>query len=239
MRTWMKVGVETSIDWPTQDTNIEFEGRTLTLRPPTDVAAPDIQLQYEHPEEEVAALGVISRFLSAMCWHYRRSASMGIRVSCTAAKMRVGRGRPDPAAWDYFEVPPEVQTPANPKACLALALYREAISLSSAPYEFLGYFKIINIVHLRQADQVAWINATLPAIAERNAKARIAELAASEPDVGQYLYVSGRCAVAHAHTDPVVDPDNPEDFFRLSRDMPVARALAEHLIHNHFGIPRR
>jgi len=57
-------------------------------------------------------------------------------------------------------------------------------------------------------------------------------------DIGEYLYTSGRCAVAHASTTPVVDPDNPEDFLRLSADMPVLRALAEHIIINELGVPR-
>jgi len=50
------------------------------------------------------------------------------------------------------------------------------------------------------------------------------------------LYASGRCAVAHAFNDPVVDPDDPKDVFRLSADMPVAKALAEHLIEHEYRI---
>ena len=63
-----------------------------------------------------------------------------------------------------------------------------------------------------------------------------AELSASESDIGRYFYASGRCAVAHAFTDPMVDPEDPKDVFRLSADMPVAKALAEHLIEQQYRI---
>ena len=129
--------------------------------------------------------------------------------------------------------------PSDPKARLAIALYREAISVRNTPYEFLGYFKIINILNSDPKVQIAWINGTLPLLGDVRAKDRISELQNSHADIGAYLYGSGRCAVAHAFGTPTVDPDDPNDIFRLSADMPVARSLAEHLISNQFGLPRR
>jgi len=35
----------------------------------------------------------------------------------------------------------------NPKGQLCLALYREALNLNSKPFQFLGFFKIINVLH--------------------------------------------------------------------------------------------
>lgn len=81
-----------------------------------------------------------------------------------------------------------------------------------------------------------WINKTIPLLTDSKAKERISQLASKEEDIGAYLYESGRCAVAHASVDPVVDPDNPNDFLRLSADMPVARALAEYLMENELGL---
>jgi hypothetical protein len=74
-------------------------------------------------------------------------------------------------------------------------------------------------------------------LTELRAKERLNQLAI-EPDIGNYMFVSGRCAIAHASQNPVVDPDNPNDLFRLSADMPVVRALAEHLIRQELGVPR-
>jgi hypothetical protein len=38
------------------------------------------------------------------------------------------------------------------------------------------------------------------------------------------------------HDKPLVDPDDPEDTQRLSADLPVIRALAEHLMEHQLGI---
>jgi len=57
---------------------------------------------------------------------------------------------------------------------------------------------------------IRWINNAIPLLTDKRAKDRVLKLQATEADIGKYLYVSGRCAVAHASSDPVVDPDNPD-----------------------------
>jgi hypothetical protein len=52
----------------------------------------------------------------------------------------------------------------------------------------------------------------------------------------RYLYESGRCAVAHAHNDPVVDPDDYDHLRRVRADLPLVRALAEHAIEHALGV---
>ena len=51
-----------------------------------------------------------------------------------------------------------------------------------------------------------------------------------------YLYKSGRCAVAHAFADPIVDPDDVAELRRLSDDIWLMRILTTHLIQKKFGI---
>jgi hypothetical protein len=128
--------------------------------------------------------------------------------------------------------------PTDERSIRAIAIYREALSIRNAPYEFLGYMKIINILFKQGNQQIGWINATLPLLTEKHARSRIDELKVTEADVGKYLYESGRCAVAHAFDVPVVNPDDPIDIFRLSADMPVARALAEYLIEHELVLQR-
>ena len=66
---------------------------------------------------------------------------------------------------------------------------------------------------------------------------RIAELKLSGvQDIGEYLYGSCRCAVAHAGTDPTVDPENPDDMERLRLDLPVIRTLASYVIEKELGL---
>jgi hypothetical protein len=136
----------------------------------------------------------------------------------------------------HYEIPAAVAQHSDPKVRIALALYREAGSVRGTPYEFLGYFKVINTRYSSGREQIAWINQTLPSLEDNDAKKRVAELSVTEKDIGQCLYDSGRCAVAHAFKDPVVDPDDPNDVYRLGADMPVARALAEHLIEYEYRI---
>jgi hypothetical protein len=129
--------------------------------------------------------------------------------------------------------------PADSKERLALALCREAISIDHAPLEFLGYFKIVNIRHATMANQRDWINSVEPSLAGDGVQSRVAELKAAGENIGEYLYVSGRCAVAHAFSDPIVDPDDPAHVMRLRKDLPIARALAEYLLDHDFKIARR
>jgi hypothetical protein len=129
-----------------------------------------------------------------------------------------------------------LQIPSDEKGWLALALYREAHNLESDPYRFLGFFKIINILASTGKQQVAWIAKALPHVSDHDALERVSELKGQGHDVPKYLYESGRCAVAHAFSQPLVDPDDPEDLLRLRRDLVVISALAEHAIEHDLGI---
>ncbi len=234
MKWWMIVTVEAGIAWPTEETSIDFMGHQLFLRPPTSDQAADVRIQYKHPSDEYQAFETVLRFLSTLSWSRRSPARARLRIACTYP-MRGGKGNNDPCLCAGFS-PSNLQLPTDPKACLAIALYREARSIRNTPYEFLGYFKIINICYRTGQEQTKWINETIPLLTDDKAKQRIKQLKSQEEDISAYLYQSGRCAVAHASVDPVVDPDNPNDFLRLSADMPVARALAEYLMENELGL---
>lgn len=240
LRMWMIVTVETELDWPAKETSVKFMGDELWLRPSEDGSAADVRLQYEHPQAEREAYETICRFLSALSWWQHRPARAILRIACTAPM----RGRSEghgPLLCDDYCPPEDLQIPTDSKARIALALYREATSVQSTPYELLGYFKVINICYNKGEEQKAWINRAVAKLPDRDAQERVKELRDlhSVEDIGKYLYHSGRCAVAHAWGDPVVDPDKPDDLFRLSADMPVARALAEYLIEHELGVPWR
>jgi hypothetical protein len=235
MKRWMIVTVENGIEWPSQEGTHEFAGRTIFLRPSDKENAADVRLQYEHPDGEREAFEIICRFLSTFSWWQHRPVRMRLSWSCTAP-MRGGKGVHGlPTRLDY-RIPDALSLHQDPKARIAMALYREAGSVRDTPFEFLAYFKIINTRYDKGPDQIAWINRTLPLLTDKKANERVSELKGSESDIGNYLYVSGRCAVAHTFNDPVVDPDDPTDLFRLGADMPVAKALAEYLIENEYGI---
>ena len=94
----------------------------------------------------------------------------------------------------------------------------------------------MNILHATHRPQVDWINQTLPKLTDYRAKQRLAQLVAKAADIGEYLFVSGRCAVAHAFGTPVVNPDDPQDRRRLSECLPVIRALAEFAVEHELGV---
>jgi len=228
MKWWMIVTVEDSALWPAEETTIDFMGDELILRPPTDDAAADVRMHYEHPGDGLRAFETVLRFLSALSWSKRCPARAELRIECTSP-MRGGRSKSSPILCRGF-APSDLNTPNNSDARLAMAIYREARSVHNTSYEFLSYFKIINIVYCNGASQKDWINNTIRHLSDAKALERISQLKSLEADIGAYLYESGRCAVAHAGVDPVVDPDDPNDFLRLSADMPVVQALAEHLM---------
>ncbi|PIU67976.1 MAG: hypothetical protein COS84_02425, partial [Armatimonadetes bacterium CG07_land_8_20_14_0_80_40_9] len=60
----------------------------------------------------------------------------------------------------------------------------------------------------------------------------IAEIKNEEDDIVKYLFRSGRCAIAHVKKDPVVDPDNPKDRYRLNKDLPIVKGLARYAIES-------
>jgi len=111
------------------------------------------------------------------------------------------------------------------------------MSVNSIPYQFLGFFKIINIPYKDGPAQMAWIKETLPKLTEKHLQDRILALSNAESDVAKYLFVSCRCAVAHAFSDPLIDPDDLTHLRRLSADLEVVQALAEYLIKYELNVP--
>ena len=234
MRMWVVMGLETSVDWPGEETKVVFRGREIVLRPETDERAPTIAVPYSKPEtyEDAARLG--TDFLSSLAWANGRPIRETLWTG-GSFPIHVGKGPlRAPVALDFRA--DYLPDPTDAKARLALALYREALNVNSVAYQFLGYFKIVNVLYKGGAEQTKWINSALPGVVEPRACKRIAELSHKVTDVGKYLYESGRCAVAHAFAQPVADPDDPTERSRLANDLPVIRALAEHAIETELGI---
>lgn len=234
MPQWVVVGLETSVAWPVTETKVRYRGHEIILRPSSERHAPTVVISYDLPTTFDQALVIVRQFLSSLSW----AEGMPIRetlVTGGGLPIHVGReplvNHINPTfRADYL---PE---PNNPKTLLALAFYREALAVNSVAYQFLGFFKILNIVHSTWKAQADWINATLDKLTDFQALERLKALKAEQTDIGQYLYVSGRCAVAHAFNEPLVNPEDPEDTVRLSRDLPLIRALAAHLIEHELGV---
>jgi hypothetical protein len=230
---WVVIGIETGVFWPTTETTVEFDGHQITLRPETKELAPSVIMQCKSVTMD-EGMHLLRRFLSSLSWVHG-APIREIAAGGGSHPHGIGKGagarliNPNFTA-DYLPVPKE------PKAKLALALYREALNVNSVAYQFLGFAKVLNILYEKGKDQKEWINKNVDLVTDHRAKERLAELRKQGVDIGDYLYTSGRCAIAHAYATPVVDPEDPEENRRLYKDLPLVQALAEDLIERELGI---
>lgn len=240
MMRLLTVGVRGSAAWPEQETKIRFGGHELILRPATKDTEQSVHIALQGLSE-VDALTLINRFLSVLAWCDDQSmenlygwSGNPVPVSVPRQSRLIGSA----IAFPFYR---DVEN--DPKARLALALYREGRTVNSVPFAFLSYFKILNIFwndkHKRDSIYITdGLRDVLPKISDGEARKRIDGLSKKQTDVAAYLYQSGRCAVAHAYLDPVVDPDDVDDLRRLSEDMGIIKAIAEYLIENELHVSR-
>ena len=226
-------GIDTEIPWPSKEVVIDFRGRKFHLLPETDAVSRMVRVETSADFTRSDADNLLLEFLSALAWAKQRGVVPTFGNWCTAP-LDAGRGPTGSSFEGSFDYLPD---PRDPIAKLALALYREGASVNLVPYKFLGFFKVINIICDKGPAQIQWICDHLQHVIDKEAVARIAVLQSTEPDVAKYLYVSGRCAVAHAFDqNNVVNPDDPADLIRLSKDLPVIRELARVAIEREFGV---
>jgi len=232
---WLTVAVKANFGWPTEEKEIEYLGCKYLLRPETDEDAQSVSLLCPKGIDMESGRLLVNRFLSALSWAEEEGISELFSVGSNGKKpMRVGKSKGRFIAQKFrADYLPE---PKDDKSLRALALFREAQSLNSPAYAFLGFFKVLNILFDRGADQKSWINKNISAIKEYRASKRLEDLKKSQDNLGNYLYVQGRCAVAHDFNEPVVDPDIPAEVQRLSEDLPIVKELASIAIESELGI---
>jgi hypothetical protein len=243
-RGYLSVGVRGCACWPREEKTITFGGHGLTLRPASERKEQSVHIRLKgitHHEGNA----LINRFLSVLAWCERTPleniggwSGNPVPVSVPLHPRMTGSSIEFPFCRDV---------PSNPRNRLVLALYREAITVNSVPYAFLGYFKIANVFWMdkytkaggvRTNPLIEGIRLTLPLLKATDVQDRLVEIRRTEPDVPRYLYESGRCAVAHAFATPIVDPDDAVEVHRLAKDMWVMRSLAEYLIADKLGVSR-
>jgi hypothetical protein len=98
----------------------------------------------------------------------------------------------------------------------------------------------MELAYPARANLSAWMIATLPALTGHDLKPAIDGIGLQDvAAIQKHLYVSSRCAVAHAGSTPIVNPDDPLDARRLYSELPIVRALAIHVVEEHFGLESR
>jgi len=243
---WLDMAVSPNFSWPNKQVEIPFEGYTIVLQPRRQ--------EYEDPIELACTVSVFdpngitfeiggtvaSRFLSRLAWS-RGGGVVEIFPAGSNNPKRPGRlgqgtygrsGHSQVEPWDFLYLP----AAQNEEADLALGLFREGMTVNSAPFAFLSFFKVLNIRHGGGAGQKDWINQNLKHLWYSPAIERLNELQKTENNIGKYLYEEGRCAVAHAHGNPIVNPDNYIDKRRMEYDLNLMKELAVLFIEKELGV---
>jgi hypothetical protein len=183
---------------------------------------------------------VASKFLSRLAWSHNGGVVELFAVGSNFPERpgRVGQGTYQRSGWAQVDPWDFIYLPAadRQEADLALGLFREGMSVNSTPFAFLSFFKILNIHHGGGMGQKNWINDNLHRILHSQALDRLSEIQRSESDVGRYLYEEGRCAVAHAHGTPLVNPDSYVDRRRMEDDLTLMKEIAALFIESELGI---
>ena len=237
---WIDLAVKPHFSWPDKQVEIEFEGKKIVLQPGSKDLSCAVSVFDSNGLSFDEGGKVIYRFLSRLAWSKNNGIEELFIVGSNMLNRPglVGRGsyghsvNAQVEPWNYIYLP----IPKNEKAERALAVYREAMSVNSIPYAFLGYFKILNICYSTGADQKKWINLNLSEIKYDPEKIRLLDLNKTEPDIGAYLYHQGRCAVAHAFGKDIVNPDDYLDKKRLELDLPLMKEFAAICIEKEFGV---
>jgi hypothetical protein len=235
---WMVATVDPRMSWPTQRQLVTFNEKEFVLFPDSTDAGQTAAIairadRYGLSSEE--ARREIMRFCSALSW----TEGSGISIIAWGGgnlprPIGVRRGR---IITDFLEVS-DIPIPSTDEERAAIAFYREGISLDNPFYGFLSLFKVIGALLPNGKRREAWISDALERLNDHRAKERREELRSQGVDVSTYLWDECRNAIAHAERDPYVNPDEVDDHFRLSRDLPLLRNLAELAIEEKSSLKR-
>ena len=241
---WLVVAFEAEVHDPREQLEFSYLGRTFYIQPHNDEFCNVISTFVEPGEDDREVLTTINRCFSAMAW--KDDQFFVTRGWMTSGALLGDRNNPrfnyrEKKHFPYgviarfdFE---HLMTPTDDRQRLALALYREALGTDNEFYRFLSFFKIINIIEQGTRGQSTWINANLDHLWDFRGKERRDALKQTVADIGQYLVVQGRCAIAHANTQPIRDPDLPDDVSEIRADTPFMKGLAQVVIERELRVP--
>ena len=235
---WVVATVEPRMSWPTKQQIVEFDGKDFVLFPQPPEAdlrsaiairADRYRLSMEEARRE------IMRFCSALTW----SQGSGLSIVTWGGgnlprPVGVQRGR---VVTNFLETTHLPVTKTDEERA-AIALYREGVSLDNPFYAFLSLYKVISVLLPKGKHRGSWVTSALNRLDNHLAKERCDAIMGDGSDVGLYLFEEGRNAVAHAEKHPFVNPDEVDDHFRLTQDLPLLRNLAELAIEENSSLKR-
>lgn len=232
---WSVAYVSPSIPWPVRVQKVTYLENDFWIIPITNDAYPAVAVRKENASNEEHR-ELISRFLSVLSWVEGKGVLIdafggGNRFIPSFLKERDRRSALcDSLRLSYL---PEI---SDSKGMLALALMREGRGLQHPAYSFLSFWRVLEAA-IGQNKIKDWIRTAVDRISNNRAVKALEEIKAKGiTDVAGHLYSSGRCAIAHASSDVIVDPDKPEDTRRLYQEGPLVETLAALAIEEKLGI---
>jgi hypothetical protein len=242
---WLVTTFDSQEQDPRDYISTEYGGLKLHIKPGHGDSVSVLSTFLEDNRKVADARITINRFLSAMAW---KDGKAFVTLGTIAAGARLAdRDKPrfnlsEERVLRYATVNAfdfeHLQNPPDNKQKLALALYREGLnSTVNQFYRFLSFFKILNIKFPTGKGHVDWINANLGKVSDYLAQKRLAELQKTEPDIGTYLWNKGRNAIAHAYSDPILDPDMPGDQAVARVNAELMQGIAEAFIQEELDVP--
>ena len=232
---WIVANLETSMPWPVEPQEIIYDGRSYWIIPVTRDAYPGIAVRAEGISRDELQCPIL-RLLSVMSWVQRGGAIL-FAFSGGSLPYPVGRGKQGGyVIREKFDFP-YLPVVTNDRAKLALALMREGRGLRHPAYSFLSFFRILEVAVGKGQKRKTWMPDALRRIDDHRVTKAISEIGANSlEDLAQYLYKSGRCAIAHATGKTIIDPDKPSDLLRLHGELPIMEKLAEMAIEEELGV---
>ncbi|QFU30116.1 hypothetical protein BSP_00425 [Brevundimonas sp. Bb-A] len=233
---WTVLNVKTGISWPYEVQKVRWRDRDLFILPASEDKGAGVAVKLEKHEVHDEVQKLLLTFLSALCW-----------VERGGAEVTGFGGGAYPVPWErerrYGSITKQLDLtylpePGDDKARLALALFREGSSVNHPAFAFLSFFRVLELrpKHRWSNNMIKWINRQIPHLSDHKAQQIAAGLSAKHADLGAYLYESGRCAVAHANSGVIVDPDDYTDVRRLEAELPLMRELAIRFIELTQGV---
>jgi hypothetical protein len=231
---WTVAYIEPTMAWPVRVQRIVYLGEEYWIIPITSNAYPGIAVR--NAKHDDVTKERILRFLSVLSWLEKSGA---VLVSFGGGSYPFAFQRYNKHGFSIckeidLRYLPEV---TDAKARLALALMRDGRGLSHVAYSFLSFYRVLEVAVGRGKAIPSWIEQAITRLSNGQGRDALNALtAAGVTDIPQHLYVSGRCAIAHAGGSPIVDPDNPSDTSRLYNEKPLIEELAELAIEEFLGV---
>jgi hypothetical protein len=233
---WVCLNIEPNVPWPVRAQPLDFDAHRVWIIPLTSECYPGVAIKRPQNLSRNDAEGLLFRLLSVISWREECGIAVAHRTGGNLPHMMGLDKKSGFSIRESFDFT-DVICPQFEGSRVALALMREARSLNHHGYAFLSYWRVLEIAFPESRARVAWMEATLPTLSGqgiREALASIVLLGAA--DVCRHLFESGRCAIAHATGQPIINPDDPRDAARLSCELPVVREMATRVIEERFGI---